>query len=120
MAGLGDRPPGDILVDGKKVPRNARIAFEVWWDEKVVRDTDGSGFSRRGLVLALSNHEGGAHVDPKVKVAYARLANSEAFGWSVSDLSGERPMDSNPVFPAIRQITWEVLTSLHQQEHLLI
>ncbi|MDI9938781.1 hypothetical protein QM806_25670 [Rhodococcus sp. IEGM 1351] len=120
VAGLDDRPPNPIRVNGQNVPRYSRIAFKTWWLERVVRDAAHDYYTRSSLVLALSNQEGGAHVDPKVRSAYFNLAKSNSLGWTVTDAQGDRPLDSNPVYPSVRQITYEVLESLAQQEHLLV
>ena len=115
-AGLGDTAPRELTTPYGRIVRGFRIHFNKWWNDAVVRDNAGREFTRRSLVLALSNQEGGAHVDPQMKEAYTALARSNSIGWAVSDQYGDRPVDSNPVLPSIRQITYEVLTSFDQQE----
>ena len=61
-------------------------------------------------MLARANQEGGAHVDPQIKEAYDKLANSNSTGWTY----GKVPL-SNPVPYALRQISYEVFASVQQQ-----
>ncbi|WP_083124891.1 hypothetical protein [Mycolicibacterium tusciae] len=92
------------------------MPFDEWWTNTVIKDAAGTEYSRRKLVLALSNKEGGAHVDPVADADYDALAKSNSLGWSVE--VGEedpRPMAQNPVFPSMRQISYEVLESIRQQ-----
>ena len=42
-------------------------------------------FSRKDFVLALANQEGGAHVDPQIKEAYDKIANSNSMGWTYKE-----------------------------------
>jgi hypothetical protein len=118
VAKLGDYPPGPIMTrGGPRLPRGSRVPFDEWWTNTVVKDAGGTEFSRRALVLALSNKEGGAHVDPVANADYETLAKSNSLGWSVGVSGGDpRPMAQNPVFPSMRQISYEVVESLRQQQ----
>jgi hypothetical protein len=76
-------------------------------------------FCRKDFVLALANQEGGAHVDPQIKAAYDKIANSNSMGWT--DKKGdalEVPL-SNPVPYAVRQMSYEVVESIRQQRDRL-
>ncbi|KUI44747.1 hypothetical protein AU198_14525 [Mycobacterium sp. GA-1199] len=114
---LGDYPPSPILTaGGRRITRGSRIAFSEWWTNTVIKDAAGTGYSRRKLVLALSNKEGGAHVDPIADADYEALAKSNSLGWSVTVGDDDpRPLAQNPVFPSMRQISYEVLESIRQQ-----
>lgn len=79
---------------------------------KVVRG-DESFFTRRQIVLALANKDGGAHVDPILNDAYYRLSRTEGLGWKVVDAMGERTMEHTPELATMRQIAHEVLMTLH-------
>lgn len=85
--------------------------FDDWWTTAVVRDDTGHPFSRRDLVLALANKDGGAHVDPDTGDAYGRLSRSNSLGWVLSADAGDALPLSSPVPSAVRQIAFEVLTS---------
>ena len=59
----------------------AKIAFEEWWNKIVFVDTLGNKLTRKDLVLAVSNKDGGAHVDPQLNSAYAALTRFNSLGW---------------------------------------
>jgi hypothetical protein len=86
------------------------LSFDEWWAQPVVRDDQRTVFSRRSLVLALSNQDGGAHVDASVGEAYHRLTRSNSLGYSSVGNSIETPFGS-PVPAAVRQIAHEALRS---------
>ncbi len=45
------------------------MKFADWWQEPVLKDGDGTLYTRRDLVLFLANKDGGAHVDPEMDEA---------------------------------------------------
>ena len=120
-AKLGDFPPSPILTkDGRRITRGSRIPFDEWWTNPVLKDSAGTEFSRRAIVLALANKEGGAHVDPVADADYDAIAKSNSLGWAVSVGNEDpRPMSQNPVFPSMRQISYEVVESVRQQRDLI-
>lgn len=99
--------------------RGSRAPFSQWWNNVVIVDSERRTFSRQSLVSALANREGGAHVDPGGDSAYKALASSNSLGWIFNDGRTSRPVDSNPVYPSIRQIAYEVLESVKQQRQLI-
>lgn len=91
------------------------VSFAEWWEPSVLNDGDGRPFSRKSFVLALANQDGGAHVDPTLKEAYAALVKQNSLGRSGSDAEGVvRPLD-NIVLASVRQIAWELDQSLRKQ-----
>lgn len=138
---LDDGAPNAIRTKSLRLPRGSRILRDEWWTEPVTRDASHALFSRKDFVLALSNKEGGAHVDPEIFEAYDRIANLNSMGWTFSVTpQGERvltsglisldgsPTDatvatldpdevalSNPVPFMVRQISYEVVESVKQQ-----
>lgn len=106
------------LAAGGKAGRRPgmHLEFERWWRQDVLDDNEGHRFSRRRLVLALANEEGGAHVDPVSRADYDAVANSNSLGWTVGDGT---PMTS-PVPPSVRQIAWEVHTTVFNQAPTLL
>ena len=90
------------------------VPFTKWWGEIVVKDKTGQLFSRKDLVLAMANKEGGAHVDSHLDEAYARLARFNAMGWQVNTEGIRQPPDNSIVAASIRQIAHEVLASVEQ------
>jgi len=80
--------------------------FPAWWNETVFVDVQKTELTRRDLVLAVANQDGGAHVDPNLSEAYARLSRHNSMGWVQSPGNAAIP---NPERAAIRQISHEVL-----------
>ena len=100
------------------------IPFGEWWDEFVIRDVR-NGFenpiwhSRRELILAHANREGGAHYDSSVSKLHD-LGSSAASGWAYTDGNNvSKICVRNQKSATIRQIGFEVLESLylHFPEH---
>lgn len=102
FAPLGDGPPSR---------QRPKASFSEWWGEKVIVDNAGGVFTRKDLVLALANKDGGAHVDPKLDATYAALTRNNSLGWVASDANGERPMGDVELH-SVRQIAYELLQTL--------
>lgn len=138
---LGGGAPSRIRTKSLRLPRGSRILLDEWWTEPVVKDASHALFSRKDFVFALSNKEGGAHVDPEIYESYNRIAHLNSMGWTFSVTpEGDRvltsapialdgsPTDatvatldpdevalSNPVPFIVRQISYEVVESVRQQ-----
>jgi hypothetical protein len=116
-APLGDYPQNArIRTTVGVLPRGSRLYFEAWWTNPTTKDSDGTLFCRKDFVLALANQEGGAHIDPEIKAAYDRLANSNSMGWSYQEGDAREIPLENPVPYAVRQISYEVVESIRQQQ----
>lgn len=87
-----------------------RVAFADWWNAVVFASKDMGELTRRDLILAVANEDGGAHVDPEgLSEPYAKLAKLNALGWTRRETGkAARPL-SGPHLVAIRQIAHEVL-----------
>ncbi|MEX0985139.1 MAG: hypothetical protein WD096_08825 [Actinomycetota bacterium] len=97
------------------------VPFDDWWGRVIIQDQAGADFSRRALVLALANQDGGAHVDPELDSAYEALSRSNSLGWLAGVPSGALkgagdtvPMGS-PVPANVRQVAWELEKGLMDQ-----
>lgn len=88
-----------------------RLAFDEWWVMPVIRDDSRTEFSRRDLILALCNKDGGAHIDPEIEEAYHRLSRANSVGWAALGAGEETPFGS-PVPASVRQIGHEFLRSI--------
>jgi hypothetical protein len=88
------------------------ISFRDWWSDAVLKDGDGTLYTRRDLVLALANKDGGAHVDPEMDEAYERLTRENHVGYEVAVGGKSIKWRENPVFPSVRQIGHEILETL--------
>jgi hypothetical protein len=87
--------------------------FADWWSKIVIADKHRVKFSRRNLVLNVSNQDGGAHIDPDLDKEYAELTRFNSLGWIAVRSDGTtEPIRSRPDLSSIRQIAHEVLISL--------
>lgn len=89
------------------------VPFTEWWENEVVCLTVKAQMTRKSLVQAVADQDGGAHVDATLKPGYAAIKSG-------ADLvSTFLPRDGNPVempleshsFETLRQIAYEVLNS---------
>lgn len=85
--------------------------FDDWWNAIIFRDSKDRELSRKGLVLAIANKDGGGHVDPMLDGVYADLSRKSSFSWTYID-GGTTASISGAHRAAIRQICHEVLKSL--------
>lgn len=95
----------------------SKSPFTQWWDGAVISDGEGHKFTRRDLVLAVANADGGAHVDPKLDSAYYMLTRKETFGVKRFEPTDDpkvfrRIKTPSPVEVTLRQIGHETLKSL--------
>jgi hypothetical protein len=113
----GEELVGDYVapLDRLSPARNKdkKAGFGKWWNRTTMyKDKEGNLFTRRDLVLAVANKEGGAHIDRKLDQAYANLARFNSLGWKVFTEGREKDFLNSPVLPSIRQIAHEVLKTL--------
>jgi hypothetical protein len=90
------------------------IEFDEWWSEEKVFVSSESKLTRKDLVLAVANKDGGAHFDDKVQKNYDDFRHSWSGGSTLVGTSSgkERGYDNIPIYPAIRQIGYELLATL--------
>jgi hypothetical protein len=89
------------------------ITFDQFWQEEIVfSDNVGGQFTRKDLVLYVSDQGGGAHVDSKVDEKFYNVTRRNSAGWLERTKSGEnKPVDLVEL-ATIRQIAHEVLKTL--------
>lgn len=85
--------------------------FETWWNGVVIIDGKGKKITRRQLILAVANKDGGAHVSASLSSEYADLTRNNSFGWSAIDGEKTVPLKGAEL-AAIRQISHEILKTL--------
>lgn len=89
------------------------VLFPDWWNQVVIVDSLKARFTRRELVLALANKDGGAHVDSHLDNSYAELTRKNSVGWMASDGTNHKPMMDIELY-SVRQIAYELHTSLQR------
>lgn len=85
------------------------VEFGTWWNAEVIIDKNRNRFSRKDIVLAVVNKDGGAHVDPSLNAAYSDLSRKNSMGWlQLTNDQGAIPVEG-PEKAAVRQIAHEIL-----------
>lgn len=90
------------------------LTFINWWETEVILSSSNSGLTRKDLVLDIANKDGGAHFESKVQKKYDDFRHTWSGGSTlVGTKSGvKRGYDNIPIYPAIRQIAYELLCTL--------
>jgi hypothetical protein len=90
------------------------LTFQNWWDEERVFESNNSILTRHDLILAVSNKDGGAHFDTKVQKKYDDFRHTWSGGSTLVGVKSglRRGYDNIPVYPAVRQIGYEILCTL--------
>jgi len=86
-------------------------ALPTWWDQLPVLADDGTPsvmYSRKKLVLGMTNKLGGSHVDPKPPLWLRRLTTGEG----LAIRTGQNGLVANPLHASVRQIAYELEVSL--------
>lgn len=115
-AGLIGSYIGSKAVGGNYVPHldsnpSKKVNFDTWWKSTIFVDTEKNNFSRKDLVLAVADQDGGAHVDPALGKKYAKLSRQNTLG-RVYSKGGKWFQMEGSQFASIRQITHELLKTL--------
>lgn len=92
--------------------------FDNWWTRTVIIDNNRNEFSRRDIVLYIANKEGGAHIDKELPEVFKALSRDNAFGFKYVNNGQEVDFESI-IFPAIRQIAWELNDALDHYYQIL-
>jgi hypothetical protein len=90
------------------LPGLFKSVYEFWWDEgPIIINIQQQNFTRKAIILFVSNKDGGAHVDMILPGDYYDLSKGESAGWSYTKDSIKYNL--NPIPALIRQIAHEVL-----------
>jgi len=85
------------------------VDFNDYWNRIIFVDNKNNRFSRKEIVLALSNQDGGAHVDPEIDEKYKKLSRENSLGWMGSADGKIWNKLEGPELAAVRQIGHEIL-----------
>jgi hypothetical protein len=92
---------------------NNKVSFSDWWNNNIVfQDNTDKVLTRERIVFYITNKDGYAHVDTQLPQKYEAFKNSNAVQF---ELNGHivNP-DGIPVYPAVRQIAFEFLSSFYE------
>jgi hypothetical protein len=109
--------PARYLAMLDDAPQRKSVPFDKWWNDSVFRDGQGESLSRRNLVLAAANQDGGAHVDPSLNETYAQLSLDNSMGLMTVGPDGDQVPMPGPEGAALRQIAHELLCTLRPDYH---
>jgi hypothetical protein len=87
--------------------------FPRWWTAPVIKSRSGE-FTRSDLILAMADQDGGAHVDPQLDERYYQLTRDNSVGWIHTRPDGTTSPMGGPQGPSVRQIAYEVVTTLQR------
>lgn len=112
------------------IPPKADRLFTDWWHEKFIEDAKFNLMSRADLILTVANKDGGGHVDKELDADYVQFCEE---GWGgqfapgvdltqTNDPSAFKTYQGNAVSASVRQVAYEVLTTLEKKfgESLLL
>lgn len=90
------------------------VDFSDWWERPVILDSNDAEFSRKELVLALANKDGGAHLDRLNEKTHA-LVHGNSAGFVSIDMAGgpSEPMPT-PMYASVRTVAEELLLTLRR------
>ncbi|WP_407728490.1 hypothetical protein ACJMCD_28625 (plasmid) [Priestia megaterium] len=92
------------------------VTFDHWWNqESILENGKGDKFTRKDIVLALSNKDGGAHVDMELKRNYGELTRGASTGETFKKGTHSPEPIKNPHLYTMRQITHEVIKTLKRE-----
>ena len=90
------------------------VSFKDWWERPVILDSNDAEFSRKELVLALVNKDGGAHLDRLNEKTHA-LVHGNSAGFVRVDMAGgpSEPIPT-PIYASVRTVAEELLLTLRR------
>lgn len=93
-------------------PSHKLIPVSAWWDQ-VVFVKGNTRLSRRKIVLAAANQDGGAHVDESLNSDYKYLMSPGFSGIFISNAEGNSKQTpiAESHYVALRQMAFEILSS---------
>lgn len=91
------------------------VSFSDWWERPVILDSNDAEFSRKELVLALVNKDGGAHLDRLNEKTHALVHGNSAGFVRIDDTAGgtSEPIPT-PIYASVRTVAEELLLTLRR------
>jgi|CXWL01.1.fsa_nt_gi SEC-C motif len=88
------------------------VPFDQWWNAPVIIDFTQREITRRRLILAVANKDGGAHIDPELDDIYADLSRSNSMRRMYSSDGAWQPL-IGVEHASVRQVAHEMLRTFH-------
>lgn len=90
--------------------------YKEWWEDKFIEVSNNNVFSRKDIVLALANKEGGTHLDPDIEVKFDQLYKDSLGQEGATGNAKLQPVKPNIAYATVRQIAYEVMATF--DDHL--
>lgn len=87
------------------------VPFQKYWNEIIFVDQENNSFTRKDIVLAVANQDGGSHVDPGLDPKYEKLSRNNSLGW-ITGGDGSWGGLKGAELASVRQIAHELLKTL--------
>ncbi|MEK6742420.1 MAG: SEC-C metal-binding domain-containing protein [Nitrospirota bacterium] len=104
--------PPEYVPNLNRVPFKL-VPFEQWWEAPIIIDFKQRAITRKRLILAVSNQDGGAHVDPELDDIYADLSRDNSMSRLYSSGASLQPL-VGVEHASVRQVAHELLCTLDQ------
>lgn len=89
------------------------VNFDEYWNRVIFVDQKKNTFTRKEIILAVANQDGGAHVAPEIDEKYKQLAKENSLGLEVSSDGKIWNDTQGSELAAVRQIGHEILRTFH-------
>ncbi len=98
------------------------LKFSEWWEKEVVFRSNEHSLTRKDIILSVANKDGGAHFDSEVEEKYDAFRHSWSGGSTLVGINSgiRRGYDNVPTFPAIRQIAYELLSTIKSNSNKVL
>jgi hypothetical protein len=98
------------------IPESSKyVPFDEYWERVILIDGKGNSFTRKDIILTLTNQDGGTHVDPGLSAKYAELSRQNSMGLTAW-MNDEQPKVFEGVeLAVVRQIGHEILRTLDRE-----
>lgn len=90
------------------------VSFSDWWERSVILDSNDAEFSRKELVLALVNKDGGAHLDRLNEKTHALVHGNSAGFVRIDTAGGTSEPIPTPIYASVRTVAEELLLTLRR------
>jgi hypothetical protein len=121
----GFRALSQLLTDEQIIPTLRSSKFEDWWSRHVIK-TEGTvlehgqpGFeqnafclTRKSLIMTMRDQDSGAHFDDDISDKGYQKTATQGTGVIMIEDGVEHPLTASALHATVRQIAWELITSL--------
>lgn len=112
LVGVGVANSTYIPYLDEPIPGHSKyVPFDEYWNRKIFIDGKNNVFTRKDVVLAIANQDGGAHVDPNLEEKYVELSRNNSMGLKSGINDNLKPLEGAEL-AAVRQIGHEIIRTL--------